>query len=154
MLAIAGLLVAGCTRLSAPVAPVDHQLVKEILQQPLPADPGPDRGGHTWQLGMLEDGRATWTEYEAAVARSVECMREAGFQIQFPGESNVRSSNVDGRYILTFEAVDVEDDELWDRTELPCRSQWSWYLEQVWIQQMVKQSVGDGPDRQQPQRRG
>lgn len=117
--------------------PSGDELVRQVLAEPLPGDPGPDLGGLTLQRSILADGVVTFDQYERAMSAAAECIRSEGFTVRFPGDSRVLIVGIDPAMLLTIEVSNVEEDELLEEIEMQCRSQWSWWVEEVWQRQLT-----------------
>lgn len=118
----------------------ERSLIERILTEPLPADPGPDVGGPALEVEVFADGVVTFDEYERAVYAAIECMRAEGFVIEgphrYPDALFVTvGPGWDPSLLFTFAARDVDDDDRWTEVSDRCQAQWSYRIEQVWLEQ-------------------
>jgi hypothetical protein len=103
-------------------------------------DPGPDVGGKALRDEVFSDGEVTFDEYERAVTAAVQCMRDAGFDVegplQYPDGGIVVVPGWDPRLRLGIRAHPGEDpQDIFGDVNGRCQAQWSWHIEQVWFQE-------------------
>lgn len=89
-------------------------------------------GADTTQVEILEDGVVTYDGYEAAMNRSLECMREHGFDVRVMG-----TKPVNGVTVLDFEvrgtssATNLETESARALVE-ECGTTWSAQVDSFW----------------------
>lgn len=89
-------------------------------------------GADASQVEVLEDGAVTYAEYEAAMNRSFECMRERGFEVRVKG--TVPSNGVtllDYEVEGTSSGTDLESESARALVE-ECRTTWSAEVDRFW----------------------
>lgn len=89
-------------------------------------------GADASQVEILEDGTVTYDEYESAMNRSFECMRERGFEVRVKG--TVPSNGVtllDYEVEGTSSGTDLESESARALIE-ECRTTWSAEVDRFW----------------------
>ncbi|UZN03888.1 hypothetical protein [Cellulomonas sp. S1-8] len=89
-------------------------------------------GADASQVEILQDGTVTYDEYESAMNRSFECMRERGFEVRVKG--TVPSNGVtllDYEVEGTSSGTDLESESARALIE-ECRTTWSTEVDRFW----------------------
>jgi hypothetical protein len=112
-------------------------LIEQVLQQPMPHDPGPDEGGSALRDEIFADFEVAFDEYERAATAAVDCMRRQGFDVEGPsrypdGAHAVIVPGVDPTNVLTWAAVNPSDEDRWLEVGGTCYAQWLYHVEAVW----------------------
>ncbi|MTV27631.1 hypothetical protein FTX61_19760 [Nitriliruptoraceae bacterium ZYF776] len=113
-----------------------------VAATPADAGPAPDGptsdDGQAFQDALLEDGRVSRQDYESAVGAAVQCIRDAGFKVEFPAEDQqvVVDIAIDPDELLTFSVHVPAGVETGDRV-LRCQQTWSMQVEYAWQEQLA-----------------
>lgn len=106
--------------------------------QQAPSEPGGDEAaeGRRFQAAVLADGRVTYEEYEQAISRTVQCLRAAGFVVNYPADDlrAIVDLAIDPDHILTY-AVRVSPAHDQSRADR-CAHIWSQDVEAAWLDQL------------------
>lgn len=122
--------IAGC---SSPPAPTPI-----VFEGRLPFDPGPDVGGRSLQNEAFADGKVTFDEYERAMTAAIQCMREAGYEVdgplRYPDGPMAVEPGTDPTQRLSYRAR-VGDDpaDRFGEASGRCLAQWVWAIEQEYF---------------------
>ena len=113
-----------------------------VFEGRLPADPGPDEGGRALAEDIFADGEVTFDEYERAFTAGVQCMRDAGFEVEgplrYPDGALLIEPGVDPRNRLTLRALNTDRGDGIDHfgpVNERCEAQWYYAVERLWDEQ-------------------
>lgn len=118
--------------------PREQQAHTEQQVHPVQDDNAGARGdGIQFQEEILSDDQVDRVEYERAVGRAVECLRDRGFAVEFPAEDiEVIALYADPADYLNF-TVATSPGQTDDGAVLECQRTWSERVEVAWAKQLV-----------------